>query len=340
MKDIAQKVGVSKTTVHRALTGQGRISDVTRKRIIEVAREMDYTPNTLARSLRQRRTATLGVVTQGVSNSFYAGLLASVEEAASSKGYSILFCCSMGNRELEASHLHVLREKRVDGLLVAPSHPEGLAEPYRRLQRAGLPFVFLDRTMPSVAADAVMTDHRLAGELVARHLLEQGCRRIGIICELDPQNRPTSIAERIEGLTSVAVLGGADVIPIGRPCQWDPMEDYAAFALGTFLDAGGDVDAVFGVNDHFALGAVWALRARGIRVPEDVAVAGYDDLDVSSFMHPSLTTIRQPTRQLAWDAVKILLSRMDGSSGEPACVRLRPILMERDSSRRAGAGLR
>ncbi len=333
MKEIAERVGVSKTTVHRALTGNGRISEKTRARILAVASELDYTPNTVARSLRRQRTGTLGVVTNGVSNSFYATLLAAIEEAASSQGFSLLLCCSSGSAELEMSHLGLLKEKRVDGLLVAPSSQTGNVEEYERLKRGNLPFVFMDRVVPAVSADAVMTDHRLAGQLVAEHLIAGGRRRIGLLMPLDESSISTSVQERVLGIYDVAAHSGTEVIRIGRERYWDPMEDYGAFALSSFLDDGGEVDSVFGINDHVALGAMYACLTRGIRVPDQIAVVGYDDLDISSFVTPRLTTVRQPTRQIAWEAVKMLLSRIGGARPDEAVtVRLRPILMEREST--------
>lgn len=333
MKEIAARVGVSKTTVHRALTGSGRVSPKTRARILAIAAELDYTPNTLARSLRRQRTGTLGVVTNGVSNSFYATLLAAIEEAAGSQGYNLLLCCSGGNAELETEHLGLLREKRVDGLLVAPSSSSANAAQFERLRRGGFPFVFLDRFVPSVSADAVMTDHRLAGQLIGDHLIAAGRRRIGLIVPLDESFMSTSIRERIEGVCDIAKQFGADVVRIGRERYWEPLEDYGFLCVSEFLDSGGTVDALVGMNDHVAIGALFACRTRGVRVPEDIAVTGYDDLDVSSFVTPRLTTIRQPTRQIAWEAVKLLMSRIGGGRADEAVtVRLRPILMEREST--------
>lgn len=333
MKEIAERVGVSKTTVHRALTGSGRISEKTRQKIIAVARELDYTPNTVARSLRRQRTGTVGVITNGMSNSYYANLLAAIEEAASSQGFNLLVCCSNSNGELELRHLSLLREKRVDGLLVAPADPRANVAEYERLARAGLPFVFIDRFVPAVSADAVMTDHRLAGQLMADHVIAAGRKKIGIILPLNEDEMPTSLQERLAGVQDMADQHGAEVLRIGRGDAWDPLEDYGAYCMEDFLSKGGDVDAVLGVNDHFAIGAIYACQQRGIRVPEDIAIGGYDDLDISSFIRPRLTTIRQPTRQVAWEAVKILLSRMAGARPDEAVmVRLRPTLMQREST--------
>ncbi len=333
MKDIAQRVGVSKTTVHRALTGRGRISSETRERILAVAGELDYTPNTLARSLRRQKTGIIGVIISGVSNSYYASLLSAIEEAASGQGFTLLFCCSTGPRELEITHLNVLREKRVDGLLVAPAHPRRNVEEYERLKRVGLPFVFIDRFMPAISADAVMTDHRLGGQLVAEHMIAGGRRKIGIIMPLDFENLATSIQDRVNGVSDIADQNGVQVVRIGQETLWEPLEDYAAHSLSMFLDSGGEVDAIFGINDHYALGALYACRVRGLDVPGDIAVVGYDDLDVSSYVIPRLTTIRQPVRQLAWESVKVLLSRMGGARpAEAITIRLRPKLMEREST--------
>lgn len=338
MKEIADRVGVSKTTVHRALTGSGRISDRTRKQILDVAAELDYAPNIVARSLRRQKTGTIGVITNGMSNSFYSNLLAAVEEAATGQGFSLLLACSSGSAELEAANMALLREKRVDGLLITPASPVQNVDGYERIKRAELPFVYMDRIVPSVSADAVMTDHRLGGQLVAEHLIAAGRRKIGVILPVNERQQATSIQERLAGLMDVAGHKGVSVTQIGEDVSWATWEDYAAQSLTAFLDGGGSVDAIFGVNDQIALGAMSVCHRRGLRVPDDVAIAGYDDLEISSFLTPSLTTIRQPTRQIAWEAVKLLLSAIGGGPPEEAVqVRLRPTLMERESTPRIGS---
>lgn len=334
MKEIAERVGVSKTTVHRALTGHGRISEATRARILEVAAELDYTPNILARSLRQQKTGTIGVVTNGMAGSFHASMLGAIEEAASGQGFSLLLSITGGRSDLEQHYLNVLREKRVDGLLISPSDSLQNAEHFERLKRADLPFVFVDRTVPAVSADAVMSDHRLGGQLVAEHVILGGCKRIGLLTPKVGKAMASSVQERIAGVQDMATQHGAQVVRIGLEAPWEPMEDYGAHSLETFLARGGELDAVLGANDPYAIGALWICHQRGLRVPEDIAIAGYDDLDVSSFVIPRLTTVRQPTRQVAWEAVKMLLSRMGGARPDEAVtIRLRPTLMERESTR-------
>lgn len=334
MKEIAQRVGVSKTTVHRALTGSGRISQATRDKILAVAQELDYTPNILARSLRRQRTGTIGVITNAVSNSYYGEVLSGIEEAAGSQGFNILFCCSSGSSELESNHINVLREKRVDGLIIAPALPHGMTDHFTRLRRADTPFVFIDRMVPSVSADVVMTDHRMAGQMVAEHLIAGGRKKIGIIAPLLDEHLSTSVQERIAGIEDIAKNHkGVSVVRIGRESGWEPWEEFGAFCLADFLDQGGDVDAVVGLNDNAALGALYTCQKRGIAVPGQLAIAGYDDLDISSYVNPRLTTVRQPIRQLAWEAVKLLLSRMGGNKlDEAVTLRLRPTLMEREST--------
>lgn len=335
MKEIARVVGVSKTTVHRALTGSGRISEDTRRRILEVAHQWDYLPNDLGRSLRQRRTGAIGVITSFVSNSFFASLLSAIEEAASSQGFSLVICCSEGSVDLEENHINILRERRVDGLLIAPACSQGASEHFERLKRADIPFVFIDNHVPSVSTDTVMTDHRLGGQLVARHLLDGNRSRFGVISTTDDASWSAALAERIAGFMDIAVPAGAEITRIGRQQLWNPWEDYGQFCLADFLDNKGSVDAIFALNDQLAIGALSCCHTRGLKVPDDIAVAGFDDLEVSRFMTPRLTTVRQPTRQIAWEAVKLLLARMGGDRSDRAHqVRLRPVLMQRDSTPR------
>lgn len=334
MKAIAERVGVSKTTVHRALANVGRISPETREKILKVAAELDYRPNNLARGLRSQKSATIGFVVIGLTNSFYSTILEGVESVATDSGYSILVARSGARPSRELQHLNVLREKRVDGIIVAPSHPTQNTDYYQKLRDDGVPFVFIDRFMPSVEADYVLTDNCMGGYLAGRHLVSLGRRRIGFGTLPGNEMLATSVRERLRGL--VAAL---DEAGIGPPIMLDedlpesqPQEFFAAAAVERFLQNGGTLDGVFGCNDNTAIGVMTGLSRAGLRVPEDVSVVGFDDLDIAPYVRPALTTIRQPARRLGEEAMRLLLEKMS-SSGPVSCkhILLPPQLVVRES---------
>ena len=199
MKTIARRVGVSKTTVHRALSNVGGINHETRERILKVAAELDYTPNNLARGLRSHKSATIGFVVTGLTNSFYSSILEGVESVSTHAGYSILVAGTAGKPSAEVQHLNVLREQRVDGMIIAPAHSKANVGYYDKLLKTGIPFVFMDRFIPEVDADYVVTDNFAGGYMAAKHLIGLGKRRIGFGTTPGPEMMAASSSERLRG---------------------------------------------------------------------------------------------------------------------------------------------
>lgn len=334
MKTIAERVGVSKTTVHRALANVGRISPETREKILKVAAELDYRPNNLARGLRSQKSATIGFVVIGLTNSFYSTILEGVESISTDSGYSILVARTEGRMSREIQHLDVLREKRVDGIIIAPSHPTDNAEYYEKLRQIGIPFVFIDRYVESVDADYVMTDNFLGGYLAGKHLVSLGRRRIGFGCIPGSEMKATSVSDRIRGLAAAMEevgLGAPAMVGEGLP-GFKPQEGFAAASVERYLRDGGELDGVFACNDNTAIGIVTGLKRMGLSVPGDVSVVGFDDLDIAPYVQPALTTIRQPARTLGEEAIRLLLKRMSaGQRGPYQRLSLPPQLVIRES---------
>jgi len=334
MKTIAERVGVSKTTVHRALANAGRISPETRAKILKVAAELDYRPNNLARGLRSQKSATVGLVVIGLTNSFYATILEGVESIATESGYSVLIARSDGSPSREIRHLDVFREKRVDGMIIAPASSTQNIDYYKKLQQNGIPFVFIDRYVPSVDSDYVMTDNFLGAYMAGKHLLKLGRKKIGFGMIPGSEMTSTSVTERLRGLTAAlteAGLGPPIMIGEGVPSM-RPQESFAVAAVKKFLQDGGEVDGILGGNDDTAIGIIKGLKEMGVAVPDDVSVIGFDDLDIAPYIQPALTTIRQPARQMGEEALRLLLERMSTESGtHHKHVLLQPELIVRES---------
>ncbi len=334
MDTIAREVGVSKTTVYRALHNKGRIHPDTRERILQVARDLGYRPNLVARSLRVQRTSTIGMVTIGLTGWFYAHILEGVDSVAQANEYGVLIACSYGFPDREREIVEMLLDKRVDGLIVAPADPEENRAFYEQLMEMQVPLVFIDRYVPGLPADFVATNNELGGYLATRHLLQMGRRRIVFVSNGSRERRATSVIGRYAGY--VRALDECDVcekIELG-PGLPDilPEEEYAYNAVSHYLAQGGTLDGAFAVNDDVAYGVIRALQAHGLRVPEDVSVVGFDDQDTSKFIFPPLTTVAQPMRAIGEKAATLLLERItQGTAMPPQQVLLSPQLVVRQS---------
>lgn len=341
MDTVARLAGVSKATVHRALQNTGRISPMTREKVLAVAAQIGYRPNRLARSLREQRSATLGVVVTSIAGSLYAHALEGIESVLQEQDYSVLLACSHSDFGRERAAVELLREKQVDGLIVVPADPEQGSEFYAALTAQDAPLVFLDRAVPESEADAVATDHEAGGYLAARCLLQAGRRRIGFVSTLAVKRRYASVRERLRGCNrALAEAGLPPAVEIGPGVP--DRETHHAFgytAMQSYLQTGNRLDGLFAVNDQAAYGAILALAEAGLRVPDDIAVVGYDDLDMSAYFSPPLTTVRQPMHTIGTEAARLLIRRIDRS--EPAPPRrllLEPTLIIRRSCAAAIGG--
>lgn len=321
---IAKQLGVSKTTVHYALTNTGRISDATRQRVVEMAEKLGYRPNLTARSLRSRRSALLGVVVVDLTSSYYAHVLEGIDGVAQQQEYSMLVACSYGSPEKERAAIDLLVDQGADGLVVMPVDPEANSDYYIGLVADGIHLVFVDRYVPRVNVDSVSTDNVMGGYLAGQHLVRAGRKRIAVVLTPSRERRSTSVQARLSGCAQA--LREADLDPplvVGSGVvDRAPDEQFAYHAVRDFLRAvGRDCDGIFAVHDGLAYGAVEALVESGRDVPRDVSVVGFDDRDSSAYFHPPLTTVRQPMREIGEEAVRLLFRRFQ--EGTPAVPRQR-----------------
>jgi len=334
MDMIAREVGVSKTTVYRALHNKGRIHPKTREHILRVAQELGYRPNLVARSLRIQKTSTIGLVVIGLTGSFYSHILEGVDGVAQATEYGILLACSYGHPDKERRIIQMLLDKRVDGLMVAPADPEENREFYEELLALQVPVVLIDRYIPGLPVDFVATNNELGGYLATRHLLQLGRRQIVFVSNGSRERRATSVIGRFTGYQrALAEFNICQTIELG-PGLPDilPEEEYAYNAVSHYLDQGGTMDGVFAVNDDVAYGAIRALQSRGLRVPDDVSVVGFDNQDTAKFFLPPLTTVAQPMRKIGQQAASLLLERIHkGRSIPQQQVLLAPHLVVRQS---------
>jgi len=337
MEKLAKKLGVSKTTVHYAIRNTGRLSDRTRRRVLKAVNAVGYRPNALARSFRRRRADTIGVILVTLSNSFHSHLLEGVEGIARQNQHTMLVACSHGKADLERQLTEVFMEQGVEGLIIVPSDPKLNKKYYRDLIGRGMHLVFVDREIPGLEAEVVTTDHELGAYQETRHLLQMGRKKLVCIATRAPKHRSTSVQERIHGVGRAlreANLGPATVLGTDPP-DMAGHEQYGYEVMTDYLKCSPQkFDAVVAVHDGLAYGVIRALTEAGLRVPQDVAVVGFDDQDPSAYFQPPLTTIRQPMREIGMEAGRLLFRRLNQTvvDGVQQRIVLEPTLIVRQSS--------
>jgi LacI family transcriptional regulator len=309
MEAIANRLGISKTTVHYALRDTGRVSDSTRKRVRQVAAELGYRPNLIASSLRSQRSATVGVVVVSLTSSFHARVLEGIEGIAQEEHHGILLSCSHGRADKEREHVDLLLDKGVDGLIVAAADPEENRDYYGRLVDQGISLVFVDRYVPGLNVSAVSSDNLMGTYQATQHLLGIGRNKVAFLTTNSRDRRSTSVQARLSGCLRALREAGFSLAATLGPNVPDKTseEEFGFDAVAGHLEPRGPAfDAILAVHDGLAYGAIEALVENGLKVPQDVSVVGFDDQDTSAYYHPPLTTVRQPMRQIGEEAARLL----------------------------------
>lgn len=311
IKDIAERVNVSPRAVSAALNGTGRVSVATRERIRRTAREMNYQPNMLARGLVSRRTFLIGVVLPYVSNSFFSRILHGIEERCVAEDFDLLLGNSEGiSNEHEDGALERMINRNVDGVICSPN-PTAYRT-YARLREHGVPVLQLMRAAEGLRAPYVGVDDLAGGLAAVRYLISIGHRRIGFLGHRD--ERYAAIRDRREGYFRAFLESGlsCDVERWLEPGTLN-VED-GRRAATRLLERAPELTAIFAATDYAAIGAIQACIARGLRVPQDVSVIGYDDIELAEYQidYP-LTTVAQPKEVMGRKAFDILLDLMRGA---------------------------
>ncbi|MEA2536833.1 MAG: LacI family transcriptional regulator [Chloroflexota bacterium] len=325
LRDIAQEIGCSVNTVSRALSNKPDVSPETRARVHEVAARLHYTPNLLARALVSRQTHTLGLVVADCTNPYYGQMIRGVEAAATRAGYALLLATSDENPDKERRVLTTLRERRVDGLLIAPI--DGKADYLAGLASDGPPQIYLSRPPEGFAADFVANDNRAGATMAVGHLVELGHRTIVHVAR---EGAVFSALEREAGYLDALQAAGIEERPRVRVT---PDIEGGRQAARSLLEGDQLPEAVFAYNDLVAIGLMSELAAAGRRVPQDVSVVGYDDIEPAGYVQPRLTTIAQGTTEIGRRAAELLVRRIERGPVQSArAIVLPPSLVVRDST--------
>ena len=307
IKDVAESAGLSVATVSRVLNGHPSVSDDARERVLAAAGTLGYRPNVVARSLRTHRTGTIGLVISDVLNPYFTELARAVEEEARELGYSVIIGNADERADLEDHHVRGLLDRHIDGLLVSPA--DGRSPMTLEAATGDTPVVFVDRWIPGVDVPVVRSDGRTAIADLVDHLYGLGHRRLAIIT--GPAATTTG-RERVDAFRAALAVHG-----LALPEEYVGRGDFQAKSgracTERFLNLPEPPDVVFATDNLMALGALDEIGARGLRVPEDIALAAFDDIPWFSHTDPPITTIAQPTAELGRVAVRALADLIAGS---------------------------
>ena len=335
IKQVAAHAGVSPGTVSNVLNRPERVADATRERVEAAIRELGFVRNGSASTLRAGHSSTVGLMVLDLANPFFTDVARGVEDTASERGYAVILSSSGESDERELRNLRVLAEQRVRGVLFTPVGEDGAAA--ARLRERGVPVVLLDHPTPRANQCSVAVDDVAGGELAVGELLDGGARTLAFV------TGPTVLrqcADRRKGaLRALRSAGlGRDVLrEVTVPAMNARAGQEAARRL---LESGGPLpDAIFCANDLLALGVLRVLVQAGLKVPGDVALIGYDDIEFSAAAAVPLSSVRQPTYKLGRIATELLLEECDDPEGHAhQQVMFQPELVVRESSRRAPGG--
>jgi LacI family transcriptional regulator len=332
IKDIAEETGVSYATVSRALNDKYGVKPGTREKILAVARARGYTPNGIARGLVRQQTHSIGLIIPDISNPFFPQVASGVEDGAKEKGYSVFLCNTNYESDQEARYLQLLIEKRVDGIILASGFQA--SDTINPLLMGSLPIVSLCTRFENVNNSFVVIDNERGGFIATKHLIEQGYPSVGYI---GTQGDGLSQGQRFKGY--LQALEKFNIPFDDRFVFSGDLKRETGYEITKRLIAGQHFPrALFVENDLMALGAIQGIKESGLRVPDDIAVVGFDDIAFASFPEIGLTTVRQPKYEMGKMAVNILLDSIIESTKEPKKHILEPKLIIRTSSCRLGEG--
>ncbi|MFN4293386.1 MAG: LacI family DNA-binding transcriptional regulator [Thermoflexales bacterium] len=321
IKDVARRAGVSTATVSRVLSNSGPVSVEVRERVERAIQALGYRPSRMARSFRAQRSKFIGLIISDVENPFYTSLVRAVEDVAYAHDYSLLLCNSDEDPDKERAYIQFMADERVAGVIGSPASEAETS--FAALFDAGIPVVSVDRRSMRTPVDTVLLDHATAARDLARHLIAHGHRRIGAIL---PNTRITSGRERLAGFLQAMEESGLTP-DLALIYEGKGIEAFGAQATRALLDLPDRPTAIFTGNNLITLGALKAIQERHLRIPDDIDVAGHDEMPWMSLLAPGITVAAQPIREMGQLAMRLLLARIAGDRQPPREVKLAPRLI-------------
>jgi LacI family transcriptional regulator len=334
IKDIAKELGVSPSTVSRALKDHPDISIETKKQINDLAKKLNYQPNTVALSLRQSKTNTLGVIIPEIAHFFFSAVISGIEDIAHDAGYHVIITQSNESFEREVMNTRALFNSRVDGILMSVSRETENYDHLQSLLDYDIPLVFFDRIIDSLNACKVIVNDEQGAYEATTHLIEQGCYRIAHLA--GPQNLAIS-KNRLNGYKA-ALADNRYMIDenLIKVCGLGTFEE-AESITNEILDYRFPPDAIFANNDVAAYGAMMAIRKKKLRIPEDIAIVGFSNWRFSSLIQPALSSVTQPGFKMGQEATRLLMKQINKGKDEESVtetISLKTNLVVRESSKK------
>lgn len=330
---VAKKANVSQTTVSRVLNNSSLVKEATAQRVRRVMEELGYQPNELARGLRSNETKTVGVIVSNVLNPFFTSVVRGIEDVANKANYNIMLCNTDEKAEKEQQYIQALISKRVDGLIIAST---GTKNDYSALT-GNKPMVFVDRKPEGKNKgrfDAVLVQNREGSYDAVTQLIEAGFRRIGII---SGPNVSTTGYQRLVGYEQA--LEGAGIPADKTLIKYGDFLGHTSYENTVELIKNAKCDAIFAANNMILLGVLGALSDLGLKIPDDIGLSAFDDLEWMQFCQPQITAVRQPTYEMGTTAMSLLLDRIAGST-EPVKKIMLPVelILRKSSQKRLNQG--
>ena len=331
LNEIAKSLGVSKTLVSFVLNGRGNengISKKTQETVFKKAKELNYHPNYIARGLRTGKSQTIGLVIADISNTFYAKIAKRIEEVAGNHNYNVVFCSSDENPEKEIDLLNMLKERSVDGMIISTSQKN--ATIFSKLKSEKFPFVLIDRKLPRISTNFAGVDNYNGAFQATNQLIKGGCRKIALL-KITPDYLST-IKDREKGYREALKESGIRVNnKIIRSIDCSNIHSEVRKCLDNLLHPPHQIDAILPVNNNIAVACLEYLNELNIRIPEDIAMVSFDDIDLFRFSNPSITAVAQPVEKIGEESVKILIDEINGVALDTKQVVLPVKLIERKS---------
>ncbi|UFJ41804.1 LacI family transcriptional regulator [Brevibacillus humidisoli] len=327
IRDVAKLAGVSVATVSRVLNKNGYVNSETEQKVRKAMQQLQYEPNAVARGLAGKRTGTIGLILPDISNPFFPELARGVEDVAQRSGFTVILCNSDDQGPKEKLYIEVLKKKYIDGIIFASNTL--VQEDIEQMKRDNLPLVVLDRASSHEAYSVVRSKNFEGAKMAVKHLLEIGCSKVAHL--YGPQELITA-KDRLRGYEDVAKHFGWFSPSLMIPGYF--RIDGGMAAVEELLSRHPDVDGIFAGNDLMALGALKGLKRRGIKVPEQIAICGFDGISLTEIAEPELTTVAQPIYEMGELAASILIQKIETAAAVSELFELDVKLIQRDSTQK------
>jgi DNA-binding LacI/PurR family transcriptional regulator len=330
IKDLARKLRISVSTVSRALRDLPDVNPETKKAVQDLARELHYEPNYIAQSLINRNTKVIGVIVPVISAPVFGRILAGMHDTAQQQGYQLMICQSNEQAELEATLIKQLIAFKADGIVISVSSETKNAASFDVLEAKGIPVVFFDRVPLNVHASKVVVDEYQGGMMAVEHLIQSGCKQIGHLAG------PPDLSISTNRLNGYLAALKKYSLPVREkfiiPC---PRFEEDALKAVRQLFSGKEVpDGIFAINDASAIIAIRYLKKKGIRIPEEVAVVGFNNDPISEVAHPSVTSVMEPGYEMGCRTIETVIRHIRDHHFEAQTIVLKSKLMKRESTDR------